>query len=162
MRASGLKMTSEEAEGVSMHSVSGTSARITLTAATDWVSVKVHGFCLAIQHEQGCWRSHLHLARAQGVQDFRLDFGDLILLFRIRSEDRSLVWGKRFSVRFATYSQVLCEEISPGELEMTSLVELVSTDERVRRWLGWLTSHSCFLESVSGRTQLIHSRCART
>jgi hypothetical protein len=99
---------------------------------TDLVSVKVHSFFLEIQHEQGCWRSHLHLARAQGAQDFRLDLGDLILLFPDMkvSTDRGL--GKWFNIRFATYSQVLCEEISPGELEMTSLVELVSTGERVR------------------------------
>lgn len=82
MGASGVKMMSEEAEGITVHSVSRTSAGITLIAVTDLVSVKVHTFFLAIQHEQGCWRSHLHLARAQGAQDFRLGLGALILLFR--------------------------------------------------------------------------------
>ena len=42
---------------------------------------------------------------------------------------------KRFNIQLITYSQVICE-ISPGEPEMTSPVELVSTGERVRRWLG--------------------------
>jgi hypothetical protein len=38
--------------------------------------------------------------------------------------------GKRFDVRFATYSQVLCKEISPGELEVTSLAELLNAGGR--------------------------------
>ena len=35
--------------------------------------------------------------------------------------------GKWFDVRFAAYSHVLCEKISPGKLEMTSLVGLSPT-----------------------------------
>jgi len=70
-------VVSKEAEGIS-----GISAGVTPTAVMDLESVKVHSLFLVIQHEQGRCRSHLHLARAQGVQDFRLDLGDLILLFR--------------------------------------------------------------------------------
>jgi len=73
----------EEVEGVIANSVSGIFAGVTWTAVMDLVSVKVHSLFLVIQHEQGCCRSHLHLARAQGVQDFRLDLGDLILLLRV-------------------------------------------------------------------------------
>jgi len=64
-----------------VHSVSGTSAGVTLTALTDMVSAKVHSLLLAIQQEQGCCRSHLHLARAQGAHDLRRDLGDLSFLF---------------------------------------------------------------------------------
>ena len=81
MRASGVKMMSGEAGGAIVQSVSGTPTGTTLTAVMDWVSAKVHSFFLAIQHEQGCCRSHLHFARAQGAHDFRRDLGDLILLF---------------------------------------------------------------------------------
>ena len=80
IRESGVKMMSEDAEGVMMRS--GTPAGITLTAVTDLLSAKVHSFFLAIQQEQGCCRSHLHLARAHGAHDFRRDLGDLILLHR--------------------------------------------------------------------------------
>ena len=78
MESSGVNGT----DGMMLQSVSGTSEGVTLIAITDFVSVKVHSLFLATQHAQGCWRSHLHLARAQGAHDFRLDFGDLILLFR--------------------------------------------------------------------------------
>ena len=71
-----------EVDGVVPHSVSETSAGVTLIAVTDLASVNVHSLFLAMQHEQGCCRSHLHLARAQGAHDFRLDLDDLILLFR--------------------------------------------------------------------------------
>jgi len=81
MRTSGVKMMSDEVEGVMVHSVSGTPAGVTFTAVTDMVSAKVHSLLLAIQQEQGCCRSHLHLARAQGAQDLRRDLGDLIFLF---------------------------------------------------------------------------------
>ena len=59
--------------------------------------------------------------------------------------------GKWFDARFTAYSQVLCEEVSPGELEMASLRALLSTDERTDR-RNDLTSHSCFLESVSDQS----------
>ena len=81
---------SEEVDGVMLRSVSETSAGATLTAVTDLVSVNMHSLFLAMQHEQGCCRSHLHLARAQGAHDFRLDLGDLSLLFRV-SRKRSLL-----------------------------------------------------------------------
>lgn len=82
MKSSGVKVVSEEVDGVMEHSISEASGGVTLTAVTDLVSVNTQSFFLAIQHEQGCCRSHLHLARAQGAHDFRLDLGDLILLLR--------------------------------------------------------------------------------
>jgi len=82
MRASGVKVMSEEEDGTTVHSASGKPAGVTLTAVTDMVSAKVHSLLLAIQQEQGCCRSHLHLARAQGAHDLRRDLGDLIFLFR--------------------------------------------------------------------------------
>ena len=127
MRSSGAKIMSVEVGGVRMHSVSWKSGVVTLTAVTDLESAKMHSFFLAIQHEQGCCRSHLHLARAQGAHDFRLDLGDLIFLFRVYCEHWSGKWFD--NVRFATYSQVLCEEVSPGELKTTPLIESVSTGE---------------------------------
>lgn len=84
MKSSGVKTLWEEVGGVMLRSALEMSAGVTLTAVTDLVSVNMHSLFLAIQHEQGCCRSHLHLARAQKVHDFRLDFGDLILLFRVR------------------------------------------------------------------------------
>lgn len=104
MRTSGVKMMSEEVDGATVHSVSGTPAGFTLTAVTDMVSAKVHSLLLAIQQEQGCCRSHLHLARAQGAHDLRRDLGDLIFLFRY---ELSAGWsGERnwFDLRFAAYS----------------------------------------------------------
>ena len=86
MRSSGVKMMSEQVDGVVVHSVSWTSVGVSLTAATVLVSVKTHSLFLAMQQEQGCCRSHLHLARAQGAQDFRLDLEDLILLFGVSGE----------------------------------------------------------------------------
>jgi len=129
MRASGVTMMSEEVDGATAHSVS--AAGVTLTTVTDMVSAKVHSLFLAIQQEQGCCRSHLHLARAQGAHDLRRDLGDLIFLFR---RELSADWSgeqNRFDVRFAAYSQVLCEEISPSELKVTSLVEWLSSGGRV-------------------------------
>ena len=82
MKSFGVKVICEEADGALPRSVSETSARVTLTAVTDLDSANVHSLFLAMQHEQGCCRSHLHLARAQGAHDFRLDLGDLILLFQ--------------------------------------------------------------------------------
>jgi hypothetical protein len=64
------------------HSASGTSAGVTLAVVTDWMSAKVHSLFLAIQHEQGCCRSHLHLARAQGAHDLRRDLDDPTFLVR--------------------------------------------------------------------------------
>jgi hypothetical protein len=83
MKSSGVKFMSEEVDGMVPQPASEARAgAFTLIAVTDFVSVNVHSLFLAIQHEQGCWRSHLHLARAQGAHDFRLDLGDLLLLFR--------------------------------------------------------------------------------
>ena len=53
---------------------------------------------------------------------------------------------------------MLREEISPGELEMTSLVDPLSSGGRVWCQLDRLTSHSCFLESVSGQMRSISFR----
>ena len=83
MKASGVKVLSEEAEGVAVNSALEIPAGVTLIAVTDLESVKVHSLFLVTQDEQGCCRSHLHLARAQGVHDFCLDLGDLTLLFRV-------------------------------------------------------------------------------
>ena len=82
MKSSGVKFMLEEVDVIMLQSASGMSEGVTLIAMTDFVSVNVHSLFFATQHAQGCWRSHLHLARAQGAHDFRLDLGDLILLFR--------------------------------------------------------------------------------
>jgi len=124
-------MMSVEVAWATVHSVSGTPAGVTLTSVTGMASAKVHSLLLAIQQEQGCWRSHLHLARAQGAHDLRRDLGDLIFLFRHGlSAERS---GEKnwFDLRFTAYSQVLCEEISSGELKVTPLVEWLSSGGRV-------------------------------
>jgi hypothetical protein len=78
--SSGVKQASEEVMG---ESVSGEITVATLIAMTEFESPKVHSLFFAIQGEQGCCRSHLHLAMTQGVHDFRLDLDGLGLLERV-------------------------------------------------------------------------------
>ena len=73
-------MESEEVDGMMAQSVLGEITVVTLIAVTELGSLKVHSRFLAIQDEQGCCRSHLHLAMAQGVHDLRLDLDGLALL----------------------------------------------------------------------------------